>query len=524
MTPIRTNVHHLLAQAAAAAPGSPALSYKKETVSYEALWHGARAVAVQLQELGLERGDRVAIYLEKRIELVVAMFATSAAGGVFVPINHVLKPAQLGHIVQDSGARFLVTSADRLVQLPAVLADGSVEHVLVVGATEGADTAGYRVSPLRDAGSADSAAQPSEPAAIDIDPAAILYTSGSTGKPKGVVLSHRNLVVGAESVSSYLYNTSDDVILSVLPLSFDAGLSQVTTAFAVGAHCVLMNYLLPRDVPKLCAKHGVTGITGVPPLWLQIADVAWPDEVAERVRYWANTGGRMPRTILDRLRSLFTRADPYLMYGLTEAFRSTYLDPSEVDRRPDSIGKAIPNVEILVLRPDGTRCAPGEEGELVHRGALVALGYWNDPERTAETYRPVLHPGQPWRAPELAVWSGDTVVADEEGFLFFLGRTDDMIKTSGYRVSPSEIEEAAYATGMVRDAVALGIDEIGIGHRIVLVATAMEGALDTTVLLGTLRRALPLYMVPSQIEARDELPRSPNGKFDRNLLKAQVSA
>jgi len=227
--------------------------------------------------------------------------------------------------------------------------------------------------------------------------------------------------------------------------------------------------------------------------------------------------------VLDRLRAIFTKADPYLMYGLTEAFRSTYLDPSEVDRRPDSIGKAIPNAEILVLRPDGTRCAPGEEGELVHRGALVALGYWNDPERTAERFRPVRHRGQSWRAPESEVWSGDTVVADEEGFLYFVGRTDDMIKTSGYRVSPSEIEEAAYATGVVRDAVAFGIEEVGIGHRIVLVATAMEGILDTAALLGALRQALPLYMVPSHIDARDELPRSPNGKFDRNLMKAQVS-
>lgn len=527
MTRIRTNIHHLLSQAATAAPTSPALSYKQETVSYEALWQAARAVAAQLQELGLQRGDRVGIYLEKRIELVVAMFATSAAGGMFVPINHVLKPAQLGHIVNDSGARFLVTSADRLAQLPAVLADGSVEHVLLVGAVEGADIAGYRVSPLRGPESADSATRPTEPSearAIDIDPAAILYTSGSTGKPKGVVLSHRNLIVGAESVSGYLGNTSDDVILSILPLSFDAGLSQVTTAFAVGAHCILMNYLLPREVPRLCAQHGVTGITGVPPLWLQIADVDWPEDVAARVRYWANTGGRMPRTMLDRLRSIFTKADPYLMYGLTEAFRSTYLDPSEVDRHPDSIGKAIPNAEILVLRPDGTRCEPGEEGELVHRGALVALGYWNDPERTAQRYRPVHHPGHPWLAPELAVWSGDTVVADDEGFLYFVGRTDDMIKTSGYRVSPSEIEEAAYATGVVRDAVALGIEEVGIGHRVVLFATATDGELDTTTLLGALRQVLPLYMVPSQIHARDELPRSPNGKFDRNLLKAQVSA
>ncbi|MET0860923.1 MAG: AMP-binding protein, partial [Microbacterium sp.] len=363
-----------------------------------------------------------------------------------------------------------------------------------------------------------------EPAAIDVDPAAILYTSGSTGKPKGVVLSHRNLLVGAESVSTYLHNTSDDVILSALPLSFDAGLSQITTAFCVGAHVILLNYLLPREVPVLCARHGVTGLTAVPPLWLQLADVPWPEEAARRLRYFANTGGRMPRPALDRLRATFPEADPYLMYGLTEAFRSTYLDPAEVDRRPDSIGKAIPNAEILVLRPDGTPCGPGEPGELVHRGALVALGYWNDPERTAERFRPVSRAGQEWRAPELAVWSGDTVVADEEGFLFFVGRSDDMIKTSGYRVSPTEIEEAAYSTGLVRAAVALGVADAALGQRILLIAAPVQPELDVAALSAALRRLLPLYMVPARIEVRGELPRSPNGKFDRALLKSEVAA
>ena len=232
----------------------------------------------------------------------------------------------------------------------------------------------------------------------------------------------------------------------------------------------------------------------------------------------------MPRAALDRLRAVFAEAKPFLMYGLTEAFRSTYLDPAEVDRRPGSIGMAIPNAEILVMRPDGTRCAPGEEGELVHRGALVALGYWNDPVRTAERYRLVHHPGQEWRAPELAVWSGDTVVADEEGFLYFVGRNDEMIKTSGYRVSPTEIEEAAYGTGLVRDAVAVGVDDPALGQRVVLVATPTGPELDAGALTTALRRLLPQYMVPSDVDVRAELPRSPNGKFDRNLIRAEVSA
>lgn len=521
MMPARTSLHHLLSQAAAATPDSPALTYRNVTISYDETWRMSRAAAAQLLDVGLQRGDRVAIYLEKRFETVASIFAVSAAGGIFVPVNHVLKATQVSHILQDSGARVLITSADRLSQLSSVLPTTRVAHVIVVGDVAPDPAASWQVHCWEDGQAAGGV--PRRSLAIDIDPAAILYTSGSTGKPKGVVLSHRNLIVGAESVSTYLENTSDDVILSVLPLSFDAGLSQVTTAFSVGAHCVLMNYLLPREVVKLCERYGVTGLTCVPPLWLQLADLNWPETAARRMRYWANTGGRMPRPTLDRLRGVFTGADPYLMYGLTEAFRSTYLDPSEVDRRPDSIGKAIPNAEVIVLRPDGTPCEAGEEGELVHRGALVALGYWNDPIRTAERYRLVNHPDQQWRAPERAVWSGDTVVADEEGFLYFVGRTDQMIKTSGYRVSPSEIEDAAYSTGLVRDTVALGEDDPVLGQRIVLVVTPTTAELDIAALVAALKQILPLYMVPSRIDVRDDLPRSANGKYDRMLLMSEVS-
>ena len=233
----------------------------------------------------------------------------------------------------------------------------------------------------------------------------------------------------------------------------------------------------------------------------------------------------MPRATLDRLRALFPQAKPYLMYGLTEAFRSTYLDPAEVDRRPDSIGKAIPNAEILVLRPDGSRCSPGEAGELVHRGPLVALGYWNDPVRTAERFKPLPGSEASWRALELAVYSGDTVVTDEEGFLYFVGRQDEMIKTSGYRVSPTEIEEVAYASGMVRDAVALGVDDPLLGQRIVLVASPSgPSPLDTSVLLAAMRQQLPQYMLPSSVVEMESIPTTPNGKFDRVLLREQLAS
>jgi acyl-CoA ligase (AMP-forming) (exosortase A-associated) len=357
---------------------------------------------------------------------------------------------------------------------------------------------------------------------LETDPVAILYTSGSTGKPKGVVLSHRNVVVGGSSVAQYLENDSNDRILSLLPLSFDAGFSQLTTAFVAGATIVLLDYLLPNDAVRACERERITGITGVPPLWMQLAQQKWPTTATTSLRYFANTGGKMPRDTLQRLRSLFPQAKPYLMYGLTEAFRSTYLPPSEVDARPDSIGKAIPNVEVLVVRPDGSECAPNEPGELVHRGPLVALGYWMDPERTRERYRPA--PGQLAGLPqkELAVWSGDTVIRDEDGFLYFVGRQDDMIKTSGYRVSPTEIEEVAFQSKLIIEGVAFGVPHDTLGQAIALVAKAERESANTDALLSFFRARLPAYMVPMHVIWRDVLPRNPNGKLDRKTIKAET--
>jgi acyl-CoA ligase (AMP-forming) (exosortase A-associated) len=527
---MKTNLHHLVEQSAAAYGGSSAITYGTATLCYAELWQHVLGVSAGLNQLGVQRDDRIAVYLEKRLETVEAIFGASAAGGVFVPVNPLLRSKQVAYILGDCDVRVLITSAERLLAIADELDScPALEHVVLMGdagvAANVVQPKSYRIHAWTTT-FASTDAKPSNAGKIDIDIAAILYTSGSTGRPKGVVLSHRNLLAGAESVAHYLRNTADDVIVSLLPLSFDAGFSQLTTAFSVGAHVILMNYLLPGDVVKLCAKHAVTGLTCVPPLWIQLADQVWPHEVGARLRYFANTGGRMPKATLAKLRAHFPSATPYLMYGLTEAFRSTYLDPAEVDRRPESIGKAIPNTEILVVRPDGTPCAPGEEGELVHRGALVAMGYWNDPARTAERFRPLPgRAGETWRTPEVAVFSGDTVVADEEGFLYFVGRTDEMIKTSGYRVSPTEIEEAAYDTGLVGDAVALGIEDQKLGQRVVLVASPLNGqSLNTETLLATMRKQLPLYMMPATVILRESIPRSPNGKFDRALLRAELQS
>lgn len=513
-------LHHLIETQAVTRPERAALTYRGETLGYEDLWRQVEVFARGLAGLHVHRGDRIAIYLEKRMETVVAIFGASAAGTVFVPLNPLLRARQVGYILRDCGTRLLVTSADRFAGLKEELAECPDLRAVVLVEDKGIGTEAGGPMVLSWAELLAHAADGRPPhRVIDTDLASILYTSGSTGMPKGVMLSHRNMVAGARSVSQYLGNDADDVILSALPLSFDAGFSQLTTAFNVGARVVLMNYLLARDVVRQCAAEGVTGLTGVPPLWIQLSQQDWPHEAAENMRYFANTGGHMPRATLDRLRACFPKAKPYLMYGLTEAFRSTFLDPSEVDRRPDSIGKAIPNAEVLVVRPDGELCQPGEVGELVHRGALVAMGYWNDPERTMQRFRPAPSQIPGTSQPEIAVWSGDLVRTDEEGFLYFVGRGDDMIKTSGYRVSPTEVEDMIYSTGLVGEAAALGIPHPVLGQGILVVATPPEGGvLDAEALMEECRRQLPLYMVPGRIEERRTIPRSPNGKMDRKRL------
>ena len=525
----------LIARAAQVSPSAVALTSGGQSLSYSGLDDQVSGFASGLISLGLARSERVAIYLEKRFETVIASFGAPRAGGVFVPVNPLLKPEQVAFILQDCNVRVLVTSPERLATLKQALAQcPDLRHVVV---TDGAITgAAGQVNPEVDASQGWSQSVwrdflSSPPCAghrvIDSDMVAILYTSGSTGRPKGVVLSHRNMVAGAKSVASYLENGPQDTLLAALPLSFDAGFSQLTTAFHTGARVVLLNYLMPRDVLKAMEREKVTGLTAVPPLYIQLAQLEWPASVNDNLRYFANTGGRMPGETLNLLRQRVPKAKPFLMYGLTEAFRSTYLPPDEVDRRPDSIGKAIPNAEILVLREDGSPCATDEPGELVHRGALVGMGYWNDAEKTAERYK-VLASDAPGRQaglqlPEFAVFSGDTVRKDAEGFLYFIGRRDEMIKTSGYRVSPVEVEEILYATRLVGECVAFGVDHPSLGHAIQVIVTAGVDAPENLpqALQAECKSRMPAYMVPAGFEiVAGPLLRNPNGKIDRKSLSS----
>jgi acyl-CoA ligase (AMP-forming) (exosortase A-associated) len=368
-----------------------------------------------------------------------------------------------------------------------------------------------------------AAADPIGPSDADPDAlAAILYTSGSTGKPKGVMLSHANMWLGADSVADYLDLAADDVALAVLPLSFDYGQNQLFSTWYAGGCVVPLDYLTPRDVVKAVERHGVTTLAAVPPLWVQLTELEWPKETSAKLRRLTNSGGALTVKLVRSLRGLFPAARLFPMYGLTEAFRSTYLDPALVDSHPTSMGKAIPHAEILVVNDRGAIAADGEEGELVHCGPLVAQGYWQDPVRTAERYKPA--PPES-RYGGMAVWSGDRVKRDAQGLLYFVGRRDAMIKCAGNRISPQEVEDGALATGLVAEAVALGIPDERLGHAIHLIVRPIAGVSDVQEELPRKRmQTLPKFMQPKVIHWREAMPISPNGKIDRSGLYQELAA
>jgi len=483
------------------ASGASALLTREGPLDYAGLEAGVATLAAALSARGLARGDRVASWLPKTRMTSLLPLACARAGLVHVPVNPLLKRAQVGHILADSGARLLITGRARLATL-----------------AEGDRPSGCAAADEEEGAAMLAGADRRPPSDADPDDlAALLYTSGSTGRPKGVMLSHANLALGAVSVAHYLRLEPHDRVLGVLPLSFDYGQNQLLSAWAAGACAVPIDYLAARDVIRAVEAHAITTLAGVPPLWVQLVEAPWPAEAALALRRLTNSGGRLPVSIVRRLRELFPAADLYLMYGLTEAFRSTYLEPALLDDHPDSIGTAIPFAEVMTSRADGTLCVPGEDGELVHAGPLVARGYWNDPARTAERFRPApagSHYGG------IAVWSGDRVRADEAGLLYFVGREDSMIKTSGNRVSPTEVEEAAVASGVVAEAVALGVPDDRLGEAIALV---VRGTGPDEALRGFLRRELPNFMQPAHILWRDELPRSANGKLDREVIRSELT-
>jgi acyl-CoA ligase (AMP-forming) (exosortase A-associated) len=513
----------MLGTSASRFPKKEALVSGDERLTYCEVSQRVVGLAKSLRAAGLGRGERVGIYLDPCIAQVVSIFGVSQAGGVFVPINTVFFPDQVSHIARDCSIAALIVSRDRLESLSSILRDlPSLRFLVIVSDGQEVQTS----IPAHDfaamTASAPAQTETCQDWGIEKDLAAILYTSGSTGKPKGVMLSHANIIAGATIVSTYLEITAEDRILAVLPFTFDAGLNQLTTAFQQGGTLVLINFVFAKQIVDMLAKERITGLAGVPTVWSLLAQ---PNSTLQKnslpaLRYITNTGGAMPQNVLTVLRATLPNTRIFLMYGLTEAFRSTYLPPEELERRPTSMGKAIPDTEILVLDEDGQPCKPDEVGELVHRGPTVSMGYWGKPEATDRVLKP-----NPLLLPEVGdtervCYSGDLVRSDEDGFLYYVGRRDAMIKCSGFRISPTEVEEVVFQSGQVRHAAAIGIPDEVMGQAVKVFVVSRDGEpVDKDVLLMFCEDRMPRYMVPRSIEVLNELPKTSSGKVDYPSLR-----
>jgi acyl-CoA ligase (AMP-forming) (exosortase A-associated) len=514
-------IWHLLRDSLRRNPEKEALVHGSERLTYRELSRRTAGLAAGLRQHGLKRGDRMGIYLDASVQQVVSIFGASQAEGVYVPVNILLHPEQVMHIARDCGMKGLITTPAKLEALAEILPQiPSLEFLVVTGSGNTPDVK-LPVHQYEELCNLESAPVWRE-TSMEKDLAAILYTSGSTGKPKGVMLSHANVVAGSRIVSTYLGITESERILAVLPFSFDAGMNQMMTAFEKGGTLVLINFMFAREIVKALIKENITGLAGVPTLWSLLAQ---PNSTLDKqpmthLRYITNTGGAMPQSVLKILRQHLPSTKVFLMYGLTEAFRSTYLPPEELDKRPTSMGKAIPDTEILVLNEQGQLCKPGEPGELVHRGPTVSLGYWNRPEDTARALRPnPLLPSEMGDC-EKVCYSGDLVKMDEDGFLYFIGRRDTMIKSSGVRISPTEVEEVLFQTGKLSGAAVIGLPDEMLGQVIKAFIVVKEGqTVETEVLLADCAQKMPRYMVPKFVEILTELPKTSSGKVDYPALR-----
>lgn len=518
-------LHDLLDASASRFPNNEALRSRGHSTSYAELQRRSHSLAAALRFHGVDRGDRVAVYLQNRAEAVETALACSRLGAIYVPANPLLKARQLEHLLNDSGATTLVASQTSAPQLEASLPKcANITRLVWCDAAQPRQFASTELTVLRYDDLVTGDTHVHGPA-IEEDPAALLYTSGSTGRAKGVVVSHRNLVTGAQTVSGYLKNTAADRILVALPLSFDYGLSQVTTAFNVGACAVLTNFSMSAALLQDMVAERITALAGVPTMWMHLASAEWPAAAVKTLRYITNSGGALPVSVIRSLQTRLPSTAIYCMYGLTEAFRSTYLEPSKLEQHIGSIGKAIPGQEVLVLDGDGRECEPGETGELVHRGSLVALGYWNDVQLTQQRFKPLPKRLQQLTREEIAVWSGDLVKTDAEGFIYFVGRRDHLIKSSGYRISPVEIEEVIAELPAVIESAALGIPDDALGQRVVVAAVVGPQAPPDMAerIRQHCRMQLPAYMVPAEVHLLPQLPRNANGKCDRSALTATLS-
>ncbi len=534
-------VQNFLEQSAARLPHKVALICGDERLTYREIDYQANRLAWYLRELGVYRQDRVAILLDNSVESVVSLFATLKADAIFVMLNPTMKAPKLSYILNDCQVKVLVTHTSKArVVSEALSSTESVENVLWAGAPEAIPSSDESptkhhslVSALRTIRTSAAIERleqssivnrqssitlcPPPSANIDLDLATIIYTSGSTGDPKGVMLTHLNMASAATSIIMYLDNPEDDIIMNVLPLSFDYGLYQVLMAFKFGGTVVLeRSFGYPYKVIEKMIQEKVTGFPCVPTVFailLQVKDLKKYD--FSHLRYITNTAAALPVDLIRKLRQTFPHVRIYSMYGLTECKRVSYLPPEELERRPQSVGKGMHNEEVWIIDENGRHVEPGVVGELVVRGSNVMRGYWGLPDETERALRPGRYPG------EKVLHTGDLFRRDEDGYLYFVGRNDDMIKSKGERISPREIENCLYEIEEVAEAAVIGIPDDILGQAIKAYIAFRDGQVSSERdVIRHCRKNLEDFAVPKAVQFMKSLPKTPNGKIDKLALKA----
>ena len=520
-----TLVHQWLCRSARRLPDKVALVCGQQRWTYRVLDQRTDHLAAELADQGVKRQDRVAVLLDNSAETVISLYGILKAGGVFIILAGSLKGAKLKYILENSGANILITHVNKAKVVKDALGENPENRkVIWVGDSKRIPDELSESSFSWDAMLPDSADKNAAikngalPRCIDVDLATLIYTSGSTGEPKGVMSTHHNMISAARSIIQYVENVEDDIIFNVLPLSFDYGLYQVIMAFMFGGTVVLeKSFLYFHTILEQIAREKATGFPIVPTvvaMLLNLQDLTKYD--LSSLRYMTNTGAALPVEHIRKLRSMFPDITIISMFGLTECKRVSYLPPEELDRIPSSVGKAMPNCEVLVVDEDGNEVPAGETGELIIRGSNVMQGYWRDPEITARTYRDGQYPSG------RILYSGDYFRQDEQGYLYFLGRKDDMIKSKGERISPKEVENNISAMEGVREVAVLGLPDPVLGQVIKACIVAAPGVdLTEKQVLKYCAANMETFMVPKYIEFMDSLPKTPNGKIDKKQLKSR---
>ncbi|NUP04799.1 MAG: AMP-binding protein [Polyangiaceae bacterium] len=508
--------HHLLQRSAARTPDKIALVCQGKRVSYGELQSWSDRLARFLIERGFARGDRLLVFADNSVETVVAFWAASKAGGIASIVHAQTKADKLRYILQDSGARAMVVGT----ALGAVAREATLAGATLTTTVVGPDAPRATVDALlggvtwEDAMAVDRA--PSPPRIVDLDVACLIYTSGTTGEPKGVMLTHRNLLTATTSISTYLENREDDVLLCMLPLAFGYGLTQLLTAASVGGRVILeRSFAYPAQVLNLFGQEKVTGFAAIPTALGVIGELKSLEAFdMSSLRYVTNAAAALPPKHVRMLRDRLPHVRIVSMYGQTECLRGTWLPHDEIDRRPSSMGIPIPNTEAWIADDNGARVPPGTVGELVIRGSHVMKGYWNRPAETQKKLRPGPHPG------ELVLHTGDLCSQDDEGFFHFVSRMDDIIKCRGEKVSPKEVENAILDLDGVRECAVVGVPDDLLGEAVKAFCVLEQGATVTErQIIQFAAQRLEGYMVPKVVEIVAELPRTMSGKITKVPLR-----